>query len=1431
MRLFYKFNFKVMEVCFFTLFFLLSPASLLAGDSSSLDQINMEVRNQSPGERIYKIAVLAYKGKAAAIKRWAAHEAYLNQQLAPLKFEIIPLTYKADELTQAVINRQVDFVITNPGHYIELEFGGHVSRLATRRMASPQGILDQFGGTAIVKAERNDINSYADLSGKNILIPSQSSLGGWQVHLREAMALGIDLRDDAQLIELKSHRKVVTSILAGVADAGFIRSDLIEELVGEGMLTFDKIKVIDKKQLSDYPYLLSTRLYPEWPFAVVTGTSPELAVKVLASLLQLSADDTAAKTAKIYGWTIPGHYSTVGDLFRETGLGPYKIQAITLRLIATQYWLEIIGIMLFFLVLLLSILRTVKTNRVLRLEIDTRKQVEEELRKSESNFRNLFENAEISIRNEDMSELYDSLQQLRVEGVTDLRQYLEMNSHFVTDTVGKIKVTHVNKATLKLFDSKVEHEFLSNIEHSFGENAQQVFVEEICAIWDKESTFCSEANYRTLNGRDINAVISFRIPETREDFKRVPVCIFDISAARQSEKKLEKSEQNLTLAQQISHLGSWELNFANQQLSWSDEIFRIFEIDPELFEPSYQAFVECIHPEDREFVDKAYKDSVDNKTLYDIEHRLLMKDGRVKYVNERCETTYTEKGEPLNSVGIILDISERKLIHQELEQRIQELSQARIAALNMMQDVETSRQEAEQASRAKSEFLTNMSHEIRTPLNAVTGMSYLLKQTRLTDKQAEYIDTIHRSMMHVTGIINDLLDFSKIEAGKLELESIPFDLDMVIDSLTDFIIQEADRKGVELLYKIPLNVPRALIGDPTRLGQVLINLAGNAVKFCDQGEVVVSISVAQSQKDSVTLAFSIKDSGIGMDKTQVSHLFEAFRQADNSTTRRFGGTGLGLAISKYLVQAMKGEIEIQSKLDIGSEFLFTVRFGVQTQEKFKSFAVPADLRQLNVLIVDDNSISREILGSILRELSFDYATASSGREAIELLTTSEKHYDLILLDWLMPEMNGIETARHITHKLKLPNSPLIIMVSAYEKERVMAQAEDAGLHGYLHKPVNASILYDAIMMAMGKVLPKAHWRKTISEQTRMARIDAAGRRILLVEDQPVNRQIATEILIRNGFVVESVENGKLAVKLIKQDLSAFDAILMDIQMPVMDGYEATRLIREMADKDKLPIIAMTAHALEEERQKCGEAGMNAHISKPVDVVLMLAELSKCLGISASAVTQSIESLVESLPEQVPGIALNEGLQRVIGNYKLYSKLLSDFPAQYDLVLHVIQDDIKAGQYEEAVKAVHTLAGSAGNLSMKPLRTACKSLQRGLELGHVDNNALKQVEQMFEQVVESIASLELATIETSVTKELMSNNMEQFDSDALVLLLQELESLLENNDMRAQKKFEHINGLIERNDDFDDLKTMGELIAHLDYTQALIKLRGFVNKGV
>ncbi|MCP4042427.1 MAG: response regulator [Gammaproteobacteria bacterium] len=620
-------------------------------------------------------------------------------------------------------------------------------------------------------------------------------------------------------------------------------------------------------------------------------------------------------------------------------------------------------------------------------------------------------------------------------------------------------------------------------------------------------------------------------------------------------------------------------------------------------------FSSFIHPDDRQPTIDAMRILSQGRSVTDLENRYILPDDSEVWISWRAAPDVAQRR--VFSIG--RDVTKQKMVEEQLR---------------------TAKKDAEQANQAKSDFLANMSHEIRTPLNTVTGMSYLLKQTSLNDKQAEYINTVDRSMTHVLGIINDLLDFSKFAAGKLELETIPFDLYRVLDSLTDFVAPNAEGKGIEVLFAIPSETPRALVGDPMRLGQILINLVGNGIKFCDQGEVTVSAAVDQLRGKTVRLRFTVRDTGIGMDEAQVSRLFEAFQQADSSTTRRYGGTGLGLAICKYLVRAMDGEIGVLSKPGKGSEFHFTVGLGLQPREKQKTFTMPPNLHGLHVLVVDDSSASREVLGAILDGFSFKHTAATSGREALKILeqtnnSAREVDYDLVLLDWAMPGMNGIETAVRITDNHELPNLPIVIMGNAYEKVNVMRQADQARVHGYLHKPVTSAALFDIIMEVVDR--PKAYRREDTGSPPRTSRIDGGGRRILLVEDQMTNREIATEILVRNGFKVESLENGLLAVECIERNPDKFDVVLMDLQMPVMDGYEATRRIRRRLGAEQLPIIAMTAHASDKERKKCREIGMNTHVSKPIDVDLLLSELADQLRIVTGETLASGKTAEQSDP--------------------------------------------------------------------------------------------------------------------------------------------------------------------------------------------------------
>ncbi len=906
----------------------------------------------------------------------------------------------------------------------------------------------------------------------------------------------------------------------------------------------------------------------------------------------------------------------------------------------------------------------------------------------------------------------------------------------------------------------------------------------------------------------------------------------DITERKRIEEELQQQSDGLSRANQLMHallstipafiyVKDVELTYltANKALAdmlgiMPEEMVGRNDLD---FFSAEQA--ECYRADDARVINS-------RQPLIDREEPVTDAEGNTLWVTMSKHPLFDDNGQVVGLVGMTMDISGRKHVEIELHQRVEELTLARKAALNMMADVEDARREAEQASRVKSEFLANMSHEIRTPLNAVTGMAYLLKQTRLNDKQADYIETIYRSMSHVTRIIDDLLDFSKIEAGRRELESIPFDLDQILHSLADFVVHDAERKGIEVLFAIPLEVPRALVGDPTRLGQILINLAGNAVKFCERGEVIISAVVEQADSQNAWLRFSVKDSGIGMDEAQLSRLFEAFEQADTSTTRRYGGTGLGLAICRYLVRAMGGEIGVESALGTGSEFHFTVQLGLQPQEKHRPIGVPADLRGLRVLVVDDNRTSREVLGEILNSLSFDYTAVDSGTEAIGILeqtrrSVGEPGYDLVLLDWMMPGMNGIETAKRIAQAPELPDPVVVIMVSPCEEAKKMQQAHRGGVSGYLQKPVNASLLFDTIMRLFGRDLPKACRRS--------APIDGGGRRILIVEDQPTNRLIAEEILRHNGFLVESVENGQLAVECFEQGPAGFDAVLMDLQMPVMDGYEATRRIREIPAGKQIPILAMTAHALEEERNRCLRVGMNAHLSKPFDVDALLSELTGWLGIAATesppneTVPSQCPPPVDMPPGRVPGIALAQGLARVMGNQALYGKLLRGFPRQYGTLLDALRNAIDAADNAAAAYAAHTLAGSAGNLAMMPLCEAAKALQMALETEAATEEAMTLVEQRFAEVIASIGGLDLAQSKTGPADAAAHPEQGERRTDVsrdVAPQLRELATLLASNDLSAARLFGGITASITDGAILEGLKPVGEGIARLDYPEAL-----------
>jgi two-component system, sensor histidine kinase and response regulator len=636
------------------------------------------------------------------------------------------------------------------------------------------------------------------------------------------------------------------------------------------------------------------------------------------------------------------------------------------------------------------------------------------------------------------------------------------------------------------------------------------------------------------------------------------------------------------------------------------------------------------------------------------------------------------------------------------------------------------RQAADEANKAKGDFLANMSHEIRTPMNAVIGMAHLALKTELTAKQQDYLNKIQSSANSLLGIINDILDFSKIEAGKLDMEAVEFDLAEALDNVANVITVKAyEKENLEVLFYLDSQVPNFLVGDPLRLNQILVNLGNNAVKFTEQGEIVLITKITKRSAEKATLQFSMRDTGNGMTEEHQAKLFQAFSQADTSTTRKYGGTGLGLTISKRLVNMMGGDIWVESEPGKGSTFSFTADFGLGKETVKKRFVPSPDLTGTKVLVVDDNATSRKIFQDILESFTFEVTVAASGPEGITELESAkvDKPFELVVMDWKMPGMDGIEASKRIKDHEGLSKIPAIILVTAYGRAEIMQQAEEVGLDGFLLKPVNPSMLFDTIIQALGEAVPEISRIAQRREQETEAFEHIRGAYVLLVEDNEINQQVAKEILEGAGLNVKVAADGQEGVNAVKEN--NYDVVLMDVQMPVMDGYTATREIRNLKSEIRnVPIIAMTAHAMAGDEDKSLAAGMNGHVTKPIDPDQLFSTLQKWIKPGEKRViVQQPEVPVEpsesdkavpaedELPEYLPGFDLADGLRRLQNNKKLYRKLLLRFATDYNAVANEIRQALDAEDFDQAHSLVHNLKGLAGNLAATELQAASVNLEK------------------------------------------------------------------------------------------------------------------------
>jgi len=745
--------------------------------------------------------------------------------------------------------------------------------------------------------------------------------------------------------------------------------------------------------------------------------------------------------------------------------------------------------------------------------------------------------------------------------------------------------------------------------------------------------------------------------------------------------------------------------------------------------------------------------------------------------------------------------------------------------LNLQKEkAERAEEKAKQATKFKSEFLANMSHEIRTPMNAIMGMSYLGLQSEILSKQHNYFSKIQSSANLLLGIINDILDFSKIEAGKLQFEIKEFSLDDVMENLSNFISYKAGEKGIEVLFDIDPEVPRFLSGDQLRLGQVLINLANNAVKFTHEGEILVSVKLEKKDKASVKLKFSVKDTGIGLTKEQTDKLFEAFSQADGSITRKYGGTGLGLTISKKLVEMMHGQIKVKSVPEKGSIFSFTAAFGKKEDTKPKEMLKPPDdLIGLKALVVDDSTVSQEILKNILESFSFEVDTVDSGSDAIEKLkqASKEKPYELVLMDWRMPGMDGIQTTKKIKADSDLEKIPQILMVTAYGREEVMHKAENAGLDGFLIKPVNSSILFNTILEAFGHefVREKLVSKEGFVKNKEFEKIQ--GAKILLVEDNEINQEVAVELLENNGFWVSVAEDGEKAVQMVSE--YSFDAVLMDLQMPVMDGYAATKEIRKRETEEKrLPVIAMTADAVSGVKEDVMEAGMDDYVTKPIDHEKLFLALIKWIHPGERKKYVQAEFGKSDKAEQtfskLADIDIVTGIARIGGSQASYKKLLKKFHKNNLNTIVKVKEALDNNDIDLAKRLVHTLKGVSGTIGADKIYNHAKNLETAIKKqdGNLYPEMLENLRESLDQAFIAIESLE--------TKETEPLSEKKLDKSKTALIINELKQLLKDDDTEATRCLsslkEELKGLKLKK----ELDQIEELIDSYDFEEALKVLK-------